>query len=1157
KNNTDPSCYQRAYCASNLAKLRYARILPVGWEMAANSPYNTKKNGKYVTLEEVIRGFNVCNDNGDADDAHPWCKLIDPNWVLTAPPFQCRVKGYGDTVFSGASLRLEDCADAISCLKRDDRGKCTGGYGYCLAEKPVWRFTADECSEKFASCRTYQNSANERVSYLRNTLDYGSCNEDNVGCMWYSTLRDPADKEGATWIGKAADKTGPRAYFDGTVKTCSSGSDGCTKLLETEQNKSSLNLIPNSSFELASAPEKKDIRNWTYSDKTPQPDYELPTVDEGQAVAEGSRSFKPFMQASKGFVSDLIELSPLRTYTFSVYVRNVTSSSDGVLDLSLNLYKGKDTSAPVKEGPYYRSEGCTSPLNARPGFEQLISSDNGSDWLRLQCTFVSNDETGSGKITIYGSNILVDALQLEEAEFAAPFVDGANTQLSSVYLKVAPEEFACTGDSSDPPACKKYARVCRQIDTGCQGYKDVNNPSAPEIPATLSAADMCPATCVGYAEYRKQPSTFDLGKNVDPRLNDSEDDTIAHFIPAYAQSCTIQDAGCEEFTNVESAAEGGEQKAAFNYIRACEKPNENTETFFTWEGSDTTGYQLKTWSLIHDLSLTPMPPKIIEKMGPEGILKNPKSCNASSWQSGVDSDCRQFFNADGVAFYAYFSQTVISSPQCANFRLDNTHSDDCTKTGGSFNPQTGECLYKILPSQSRSCNAVSGGCRAYMGTAGRNASSIFEEDFRAGTSTLFTAGDLSNESVLVGDKSLKLTGNTPLATATEFPSYPNQLYSVSFWAKTTAPTSEEGIVKVDGEIVGIFPMEVDWRRYEFGPFSGSFTASTSTIEWLGLPNPTFIDQIRIERLNDVFFAVKDSWVTPAECDRTPEGLPQPQAMLGCRSYQDRNKQSMTVRSFGHLCREDVIGCKALIDTRNSSDPYKQTFEIKGTDQNLKTTKEAQAWEDLYLGTLTTTRSADRFIYLIDEPSARCSAEAASCRAFGKPKFTQDRLSLATPTSSAFETVYLIDDVGQYLTAEGEPNMLCRRDELFCDKFMSGKTTAYFRNPGNHTCEWRDKVMLKKNEDAGIPADGQYSGWFMKGQNQPCYPKVLSSGNTYLIQNSGDPGFTGWAGMCPIEQSECTEFRDTNDHSDPVHPSGKPYFFIHNQRLDLSSCGGKV
>ena len=43
----------------------------------------------------------------------------------------------------------------------------------------------------------------------------------------------------------------------------------------------------------------------------------------------------------------------------------------------------------------------------------------------------------------------------------------------------------------------------------------------------------------------------------------------------------------------------------------------------------------------------------------------------------------------------------------------------------------------------------------------------------------------------------------------------------------------------------------------------------------------------------------------------------------------------------------------------------------------------------------------------------------------------------------------------------------------------------------------------------------------------------------------------------MDQSECTEFRDPNDHSDAIHPQGKPYFFISNSRLDKSSCAGKV
>ncbi len=1162
KDNTDPSCYQRAYCASNLTKLRYARILPVGWEIAANSPYNTKKNGKYITLGEAIRGFSVCNETGESDSSHPWCNLVDPNWVLTAPPFQCKVKGYADTVFPGTQMRLQDCADAVSCLKRDDKGKCTGGYGYCLAEKPTWRFTADECLERFASCRTYTTRGSELVSYLRNTIDYGSCSKDNVGCQWYASQRDPSDPNGNVWFGEYAATSGPRVYFDATAKTCSAGSDGCTKLYEVQLNTPSLNLVPNSSFERTDADEGvvSKLFDWDFIFAKQKPKYEFPDPAEGLNAVNGSNSFEPFDAAADELVSPLIAIVPIRNYTLSAYVRNVDKTKDGKIRLLLPLTQDADGLKSVAAGSFFRSDGCTSPSKSiSPGFDQTIASgDKSIEWQRIECSFVSNVGSAYGRVGILGTNVLVDSIQLEETEKATAYVDGVASGLEEKHLKVSPEEFFCKGLKTDAAICSNYARVCQQSDQGCQGYRDVNNPTAPEIPAALSAVDFCPAVCVGYAEYRKQPSPFDLGKNVNEFLNDPNDVTVAHFVPSYARQCSLRDVGCEEFTNVELAAAGGESKAYFNYVRACEKPNDNTETYFTWEGSDTTGYQLRTWSLIHDAAApAPFPPKIVQKAGQDGILKNPLSCNASYWQTGADPDCRQLFNAQGDAFYAYFSQTVLSAPECTDYRMNKSSVADCGKTGGSYDPQSGECIYKIQASASRACSAVAAGCRAYIGTTGRNTTEVFLEDFRTTSTAKFTKGDLSNESILVGDKSLKITGTGILSTETIFPSFPNQLYSVTFWAKTTSPSQDTSFIIVDGQKIAEFQAQVDWRRYEFGPFSTASAVPTSTIKFAELPNATFLDSIRIERLNDVSYIVKDSWATPAECDRTPEGLPQPQAMLGCRAYTDRDQKSVNVRRFGHLCREEAISCKAFVDTRNSENPYLQTFELPGTDVNLKTTTSSKQWEDQYLGTATTIRPADRFVYLIDDAGARCSASDDSCRAFGKPKYKQDYLQLESASTSKFETVYFIDDITKYVTGDGEPDMLCRKDELYCDEFKSGKITAYFRNPADHACEWKDKALLKKDEDKGIPADGEYTGWFRKGTDEPCYPSVLSSGNTYLIQNSGDPGYTGWGGLCPVEQSECTEFRDPNDHSDPVHPSGKPYFFIHNQRLDVKSCNGKV
>ena len=66
--NQDPFCYTYGYCYGNLVKLRKARVISIGWELAAASPFNDQASP--VTLQEVVDGFYSCNDQGEADSSH-------------------------------------------------------------------------------------------------------------------------------------------------------------------------------------------------------------------------------------------------------------------------------------------------------------------------------------------------------------------------------------------------------------------------------------------------------------------------------------------------------------------------------------------------------------------------------------------------------------------------------------------------------------------------------------------------------------------------------------------------------------------------------------------------------------------------------------------------------------------------------------------------------------------------------------------------------------------------------------------------------------------------------------------------------------------------------------------------------------------------------
>lgn len=1139
KETQDANCYQYGYCAGNLQKLRAARILPVGFEMAANTPENVERcrgADGCIKLEDVVRGFSVCNEKGERDATHPWCHLIDPNWVITAPPQQCVLSGFGDNVLSSQlNQRRQECQDVQTCLKRNNQGECVGGYGYCMAEKTVYRIQATECSARYASCRNYQPRVGQAVSYLRNTLDYGQCNADNVGCLWYATERDPKNASQDAWVATISE--GPRLYFDKTVTPCSASDEGCTKVLMGKAGESALNLLLNPSFERTVGTDAPSLADWLPAGSL----FVIPTVATGTPSVEGAAVLELRDGDQK---EQVVSVSPSRMYSVSVYARAIVDGDKASFKIELPQYQDLSLANLVQEsGRDFRSFGC----EPGPAISLQPRAFLNSAWQRFECSFLTAPSARALRVRITGNGkvkILMDALQLEEGEYATDFVDGVSKNLAETHLKIAPDEYDCQGEKTDPAICAKFAKVCRQSEAGCDGYKDVVGGGA-EIPALVSQNDFCFDSCVGYNEYRKTPSSFDLVRDVDPRFDDSTDTGQEYFIPSTAQACSQEDVGCEAFTNVEPSVEGGERQAFFSYVRACEKPDQNSKTFFTWEGSDVTGFQLRTWSLKRDVA--PHPPEpgggpaMLVKRGPDQItLKDPAACNETTWKTGFDPDCRQFYDADGHVFYRYFSHTILSSDQCAAYRLNGRNRNDCEKTGGTFTPATGECLYHVHAPESRACNAQAVSCRAYAGAESGNVENIFSDNFRSGTST-FVNGTRSGESLLVGDSSWRVNAdNKKVAqTSVKIKSSEKDLFRVTFWAKApvvkTPTTLVLSIAATSADpankrlAAGSVQITTDWQRFSIGPVSAWRGATSTVLAWSSVTPILFLDEVTVVKIPDMAYVRAGTWVTPNECDTSLAGVPQPRAMLGCRAYQNRDKQTLNLRQFTRLCRQEAISCKTFIDTRNSDDVGAKTFVMKDTPPLPK------------FGAATVIRAADRYRYLIDDPAKHCQPENASCRAFGKPNFTQDRLQLNAKTP--FTTVYYKDDIKKYDQA------LCKPSEIFCEEFTGPAGKEYFRNPGDHVCEYKENQALK---------NGTYFGWFQKGTTIPCYPEFLESGQTFQLAKNGDTKYQGWGGLCPREAGECTEIRDPNDTSDPLHKTGKPYFYIYDrEKFDTASCGGEV
>lgn len=246
--------------------LKKYRIVPVGWQLAAEYirhqvNLNTNDAGEISpdqapipTLKQVMNCYNACG--GSAEEAlgcelttqevngnsstnySPYCKLVDPNWILKTPQNYCVRQGTGPDLAVSAPLdddanvstqqtmsvsRLDYCADNRGCISENDNGECAA-YGYCTKENRIYRFQGTSCDQPNASCQTFTDTDDNEVSYLKSSLNYDDCATD-PGCQWYCNSKDSTGNfncaSSTTTLITCEDKDGVDGQGDGKADNTS------------------------------------------------------------------------------------------------------------------------------------------------------------------------------------------------------------------------------------------------------------------------------------------------------------------------------------------------------------------------------------------------------------------------------------------------------------------------------------------------------------------------------------------------------------------------------------------------------------------------------------------------------------------------------------------------------------------------------------------------------------------------------------------------------------------------------------------------------------------------------------------------------------------------------------------------------------------------
>lgn len=1091
----EPS-YQEGYPYRSMLILRKFRILPVGWELAAQYIRSHPEEVGTKNLQDLVNCFSA--DDEFIGYSAPWCVgLVDPGWVLKAPLNYCKREGPGPEITSqevvgiGSDSKLtisrnsSYCGDEQSCIKEKSDGSCQQ-YGYCTEEKRKWNFGSDTCEPVYNTCQTFKSGDGNTVSYLQNTLDYSGCNMNNAGCLAYCNDFDYTNQRFS-----CTNTTGSKTYLNGSTESCDESAEGCSEFIRNKSG-AGVNLLFNGSFEnnsvgvsATAAGATVPLEEWSIRNNA-QGTFEDSTTPTSQ-IHSGNVTLHVNAQGNSGLLAyfnqhvmpDGFAVADNEIYSISAYIYVVSGS------------------VRIDIGTVGNFSSATSS----------IASNN--RWQRITATIVKSPAINIDQFGIYADNgpaeFYIDDIKLERG--SAPTGYTNYRQLGVFQEKLLPSYLGSTcyriptGPTPDyrlvasyPAVCDDYARRCNRDEEGCELYTSVDDGLS--IPAKTTIQDNCPKECVGYDEFLQTETYFDS-----PRQ--------AQFIPKLSRSCNSEQAGCDEFTNLDKLNQGGEAREYFTYLRQCIKPSAtaNCSDFYSWEGSGEAGYQLK----VHSLEVDMMDPELGPQLtSPDGLECNFAIYNLPADDPSYNPDCTQFYNRGGLISYHLYTRTISCSENCFPYRrteknvdsnitnaaicstggatCDNAAAEglescwnnadsECVvcKNGGRWNVQHQACIYMAIPSEGRRCAAAQAGCREYTGKTGNNMrivlNSIFEGSTENWTGSYSVGANPSNQSLRLGGHSLYV----------DLPAYSINIslgklitegksYYLEFWSQANSGNFNVSLSNGAGDSSSFSsstePSIFRWEIYKFNLDNLNHEVTDNETLTISSNAEFYIDNIKLVEITDRYYKIKSSLTVPDICNYNVLGLfvgaTGVNSNLGCSAYTDRDNKVHYLHSFTSLCQDSAVGCEQLINTRNSDD-YRPAYWNDSGAPGCDASDGSDCKEVDY----------DEFIYAVFDREKFCNAIDKGCERLGEPVGYQN--------DTAYSSVWLKNNPNSY------NNILCSESGVNCQGWEMDSGEVYFKDPGLNTCEWRKREgdntgrlhwyqrKVKRCDDGGVGAPAARNG----------------------------------------------------------------------------------
>jgi hypothetical protein len=1143
----EPS-YMEGYPYRSMIILRKFRIIPVGWELAAQYIKNHPTETGTCNLGDIVACFDQndsYNYNSGSCRQGVWCRgLVDPFWVLKAPLNYCRREGPGPEIISEQISGQDDdselsitrndnyCADEQTCIQENNDGSCNL-YGYCTEERRKWQFNGRSCEPKYNTCQTFRSRDGRTVSYLENTLDYRYCNAENAGCQAYCEDYDYVTGQFTCDEDLTGTNDDNYIFLDKDVEECDASAEGCHRFIRTRPGLG-VNLLRNASFE---------------------------EIGAGDMIDDGAADIFSYWGAIGEAVSDSYDGTIGLQLTGSLNQTVIIGPSDYTLEgqeVTLSFYA---KNCVLGDNFVIFGQATATPLQ----------TDN--SWNFYQTTYMLPKGVATNQVdfTINSANCIIDAIKLERGGQATGFVNYGEKEV--IYEKLAPDYLGCSGAVSDPPECKNFVRFCQADEVGCNMY--IGNDGI-NVPARVTAQDYCPAECVGYDYYLQTETNFDsYRENV--------------FIPQTAKACSAASVGCDEFTNLDKLGQGAEAREYYSHLKQCIKPDDsaaNCVEFYTWEGSAETGYQLRVFNLQADIGGAPV-------LSNNGYYDGQECNDAADYNLATNPMCREFYDKNGAVHYAFYPYIITCSNNCHPYRRTETNildtlaeaqtlclaenpANNCSnatcdssasngaqtcqlsdgravfcKNGGVWRSDHQACIYMAIPDEGIRCSASAAGCRKYTGSRGSNMRLVLYNDFEGSLQDwqgdIDLAQNPSTNALGAGGHSLFVSdydGDTQYIIQKNLGDvlYPNSSYVIKFIAQAASPPVTLNISFSNGtattSFTGAAVLNGEWNVYELNMSALGEVGGPGVVLKISGTGEFYIDDIRLIEITDSYYLIKNSWQTPNNCNFDD---------IGCDIYHDREDETYYLHSFSRLCDEEAIGCELMIDTENYTLDEGDIWNDNDGNNSCDIATEP-ACEKV---------DEDNYRYVVYNQNKICDFSDQGCQLVGRPYKVENNL--------LYQAVYLKNNPDKY------KDILCNEDEEGCEEWTYNEGIKYFKDPGDQVCQWRQtqgdpkgswgwykkKIKRCDNGVGGGTADNgvietsmnPITGQLEPVENTLCFSdddcgdyKCILDENDYLctidwqktigwggngnrVDQPGIDSFGYWAGICPAAQSGCAEYID--------------------------------